>query len=558
MNPIIILPEAVIQILQELEEVGYDAYVVGGYVRDQILNNETGNTIADDFDFATSATPEELKQVFINDKIFSYGEKHGTLTIRRNGVNYEFTTFREEEGYSDGRRPDKVTFVRDLSTDLGRRDFTVNAFALNKDGTIIDHYNGLEDLDNRIIRSVGDPVKRLQEDSLRIFRAIRFAVKLGFNIEEKTKEAIRENRNLVLEHQLSGERIFTELNLIIKNLPRGVMLLHELNLFSILFPEFGDNEDIDWLFQLLKNRKYQDNQPSSDVVNWAILLHYLLKDVNSYDLQSKVQNIFTRFPGMGNEKIEYITHLLIYVRSLFNIVNLNKEVLQSVILTIIDTLNPKTNPREFLNTVIKLLRIVDDRWGITNIEKLENDISDILPKLELKMPLNGKDLISNGFSGRAVGILLKLLKFQFINDGNLNTKHLLNYINHFNYNRSILILENYLINYQLNPEEVLDDFVIESLISKMKSEYQILTNKDHKVIIELQKINLQFITPFLRGIKKKNVLLYSKGQLEEKISDSIKYSEISQFGLKHMNKKSIETLTNLNIVDPQTIIFNVK
>ncbi|MFV2015474.1 MAG: polynucleotide adenylyltransferase, partial [Candidatus Heimdallarchaeota archaeon] len=246
------IPEAVIKIIKELEIHGYSAYLVGGYVRDKILNSDVNSTIAEDFDIATSATPEEIKNVFPNDKIFSYGERHGTVTLRRSRINYEITTFREEEGYSDGRRPDNVTFIRDLTTDLARRDFTVNAFALEMDGSIIDHFDGLADLENKLIRAVGDPVKRLQEDSLRIFRAIRFAVKLGFNIEEDTKKAILDNRHLILEHELSGERIFSELNGILKNLPRGVMLLHDLGLLPILFSDYSTYANIDWLFRLLK------------------------------------------------------------------------------------------------------------------------------------------------------------------------------------------------------------------------------------------------------------------------------------------------------------------
>ena len=160
------IPEAVIEIIQELEKHKHTAYLVGGYVRDQILSSLDKTHITEDFDLATSATPEEIKTIFPNDNIFTYGERHGTVTLRRIGINYELTTFREEEGYSDGRRPDKVTFIRDLTTDLARRDFTVNSFAVEKDGSIIDYYNGLNDLDNKLIRAVGDPVKRLQEDSV--------------------------------------------------------------------------------------------------------------------------------------------------------------------------------------------------------------------------------------------------------------------------------------------------------------------------------------------------------------------------------------------------------
>ncbi|MCE7734789.1 MAG: hypothetical protein GPJ54_07935 [Candidatus Heimdallarchaeota archaeon] len=552
------IPKAVVEIIQELEKHKHTAYLVGGYVRDQILSSEDIPHITEDFDLATSATPEEIKLIFPDDKIFAYGERHGTVTLRRDGINYELTTFREEEGYSDGRRPDKVTFIRDLTTDLARRDFTINSFALEKDGSIIDYFNGLNDLENKIVRAVGDPVKRLQEDSLRIFRAIRFAVKLGFNIEEDTKKAIIENRHLILEHQLSGERIFVELNGIMKNLPRGVMMLHDLGLLEILFRDYNTHEHIDWLFGLLEDRKYQDNQPTSDLINWGILLHYILEDIPSNKLPSKVKDIFTKYPGMGNDKIGYILQLIQFVRSFYNIVNLDSEVVYSVTYEINEILNPNTNSKQFFTDVIKLLKILDDRWGNTNIENLEKIVKGFIPKLEHTMPLDGKDLMSIGYNGKSVGLLLKYLKLIHHQDLQKDKFHLLDYINNFDFKRSIFILKDYLAKYNLNPEEELENFVMESLIVKMRTEYQLVASPERTIVVEVDKKFISFIDPFLKGLGRKAILINSQEELPENVIAEFDTLKIKHIRFKYHNIESIETLLELSLTDQNTIIFNVK
>ncbi|MHA2029929.1 MAG: CCA tRNA nucleotidyltransferase [Candidatus Kariarchaeaceae archaeon] len=552
------IPETVVKIIEQLEAHEYPAFLVGGYVRDQILHSDDNPQITEDFDIATSATPREIKEIFHEDKIFAYGEKHGTLTIRRSGINYEITTFREEEGYSDGRRPDKVTFIRDLSTDLARRDFTVNAFALDKDGSIIDYFGGQDDIEKKLIRAVGNPVKRLQEDSLRIFRAVRFAVRLGFNIEDETKNAIRENRHLILEHQLSGERIFFELNQIIKNLPRGVMLLHELDLLPILFANYSGNESIDWLFNLLKNRRYQDNQPTTELVNWGIFLHYIFQNIVSSELISDVKDIFIRYPGLGNNKIDYVTHLLLYVRSFYNIVNLNDKVLGSVILSICGTLNPHTNHQQFFADVIKLLRILDDRWGSSNIDNLEKSIEKILSDLQIILPLNGNDLISIGYNGSTVGVLLKLAKSIFLQDTSRDKFHLLDYINTLDRERSHFVMENYLNGYDLKPDEILDEFVMESLLDKMKNEYRMHRYHNDAVVIEIKSEHIIFIGPFLRGFNEKKILVNSQDELNPEITKHLDDLGVKHIGFKYSKKRSIQALNDLSLTDPSTIIFNVK
>ncbi|GGI62928.1 CCA tRNA nucleotidyltransferase [Limosilactobacillus caviae] len=189
-------------VLQKIEAAGYEAYFVGGCVRDTILHDEIH-----DIDIATSAYPSEIKAIF--NHTVDTGIEHGTVMILDHGTGYETTTFRTESGYQDFRRPDKVTFVRSLNEDLQRRDFTINALALREDGEVIDLFNGLADLQKRLIRAVGDPNERFHEDALRMMRAVRFASKLDFVIDVPTLKGIKENAPLLAK--IAVERIRVEL-----------------------------------------------------------------------------------------------------------------------------------------------------------------------------------------------------------------------------------------------------------------------------------------------------------------------------------------------------------
>ncbi|MGN9009538.1 CCA tRNA nucleotidyltransferase [Lactobacillus amylovorus] len=198
------LPEIFVKampVLRTLEDAGFEAYFVGGSVRDVLLHRHVH-----DVDITTSAYPEEVKELF--DKSIDTGIKHGTVTVLYGGESYEITTFRTESGYQDFRRPDHVTFVQNLDEDLKRRDFTINALAMDMHGDIVDLFNGIEDLKNHIIRAVGNPEKRFHEDALRMMRAVRFMSQLEFKLEEKTEQAIKDNHELL--KKISVERIREE------------------------------------------------------------------------------------------------------------------------------------------------------------------------------------------------------------------------------------------------------------------------------------------------------------------------------------------------------------
>ena len=198
----IVIPEQVNSILESIQKAGYEAYVVGGCVRDALLGREPH-----DWDITTSALPTEVKNVF--PRTVDTGLQHGTVTVLCRGTGYEVTTFRVDGVYEDGRHPKEVTFTPSLKEDLRRRDFTINAMAYNNASGLVDLFGGQQDLENGVVRAVGDPVQRFTEDALRIMRAIRFSAQLGYEIEPgtlKAAEILAPNLQ-----KISSERIREEL-----------------------------------------------------------------------------------------------------------------------------------------------------------------------------------------------------------------------------------------------------------------------------------------------------------------------------------------------------------
>ena len=224
------IPQKAEQILHILNEAGYEAYVVGGCVRDSILDRVPG-----DWDITTSALPEQVKELF--HRTVDTGIQHGTVTVMMGKEGFEVTTYRVDGEYHDGRHPDAVTFTRSLEEDLKRRDFTINAMAYHPGHGLVDLFGGMEDINRKIIRCVGDPVERFTEDALRMLRAVRFSAQLGFTVEENTKAALaRMSGNL--EH-VSAERIQTELvKLLVSDHPDYLRTAWETGLTREFLPEF--------------------------------------------------------------------------------------------------------------------------------------------------------------------------------------------------------------------------------------------------------------------------------------------------------------------------------
>lgn len=224
------MPEAVKEIIGVLETAGFEAFAVGGCVRDALLGR-----IPADWDVTTSALPEEVKALF--KRTIDTGIQHGTVTVMKDHTGYEVTTYRIDGEYEDARHPKEVSFTASLIEDLKRRDFTINAMAYNDRAGLVDAFDGIGDLERKIIRCVGDPKERFQEDALRMMRAIRFSAQLGFTVEEKTKEAIRELCGNL--QKISAERIRTELvKLLTSEHPDYLRAAYETGITAVVLPEF--------------------------------------------------------------------------------------------------------------------------------------------------------------------------------------------------------------------------------------------------------------------------------------------------------------------------------
>lgn len=224
------MPRDVRKIIHTLEEAGFEAFAVGGCVRDAVLGR-----VPADWDITTSAMPEEVKGLF--DRTIDTGIQHGTVTVMKDHVGYEVTTYRVDGEYEDARHPKEVSFTSNLVEDLKRRDFTINAMAYNDRAGLVDEFDGIGDLENHVIRCVGNPIDRFGEDALRMLRAVRFSAQLGFYIDEATKAAITELA-LNLE-KISAERIQAELvKLLISDHPDYLRVAYETGITAVVLPEF--------------------------------------------------------------------------------------------------------------------------------------------------------------------------------------------------------------------------------------------------------------------------------------------------------------------------------
>ena len=254
---IIDLPKNVENIIGSLEEHGFEGFAVGGCVRDSLLKKTPK-----DWDITTDALPVDMKKIF--KKTFDTGIAHGTVTVLMDGVGYELTTYRIDGDYSDGRHPDSVSFSKNLSEDLCRRDFTINAMAYSNKKGIVDLFDGRKDLQNGIIRAVGDAKKRFDEDALRMLRAVRFAAQLGFKIDDDTFEAIKEKAKLL--SNVSKERIFVELNKsLCGDFAQNIKMVYTSGLYRYIGKEFAKLDENIYNF-------YPRKFPNKKHMYWAAFL----------------------------------------------------------------------------------------------------------------------------------------------------------------------------------------------------------------------------------------------------------------------------------------------
>ncbi|MGH4124197.1 MAG: CCA tRNA nucleotidyltransferase [Clostridium sp.] len=429
------IPNDVKMILDTLKSNGYESYIVGGSIRDFI----NGTSMPKDYDIATNALPEEIIKLF--DKTVPTGIKHGTVTVMIGGEGFEVTTYRVDGEYLDSRRPEEVTFVSNLKEDLARRDFTINAMAFNEQQGVIDYFGGIEDLNNKIIRAVGEPNKRFQEDALRMLRAIRFAARLDFQIEEKTLKAISANANLILN--ISSERTRDELCkiLVSNNSTKALRLLEETKILEFILPELqktvGFNQknphhDKD-VFQ--HTLAVMENCPRSLNLRIAALLHDIAKpDCFTID-KSGVGHFY------GHDKKGVILCQQILRRLKFD-----NESISEISILVNEHMNVLAKPtdasvKRLINRVS--VDLVGDLFTLQRADALGSpfpeirleEISRVEEKataiLESKVPLSIKDLSINGGdlmrecslkTGKEIGDMLRFLLDKTLENPELNSK----------------------------------------------------------------------------------------------------------------------------------------
>lgn len=298
------MPAAVNMIIEVLQQRGYEAFAVGGCVRDSILGR-----IPDDWDITTSASPYQIKELF--QRTVDTGLQHGTVTVMVGNTGYEVTTYRIDGEYEDGRHPKEVLFTSNLTEDLKRRDFTINAMAYSQEQGLIDAFGGMDDMQNKIIRCVGDPWKRFGEDALRILRAVRFAAQLGFVIEEKTKQAIVELAPTLVK--ISAERIQTEMvKLLISDRPQLWKTVYETGITKIIMPEF------DRMMETEQNNPHHIGTVGEHTLlaltkvekNKVLRLTMLLHDLGKYETRTTDEQGTDHFYGHGKAGEELAKKIL--------------------------------------------------------------------------------------------------------------------------------------------------------------------------------------------------------------------------------------------------------
>ena len=270
------LKKEVFIVLKRLNDHGYEAFLVGGATRNYLLNKPIL-----DYDITTNARTNSIKMIFEDYKVNDIGKKHGTVAIIINNIVIEITPYRHETDYIDHRHPSKIDFNASLKQDLKRRDFTINSLCMDKDKNIIDYFNGIDDLNNKLIKAIGNPKIRFNEDGLRILRAIRFKAKLNFEIEEKTNTQIHKSKDLL--NYISEERKKDEL-LQILSCKNGFKTINEyLDVFNTFIP-----------FKFIKRKRNNFSNPIHS-------LAYLLKDIDNINLKQL---------KYSNQEIELIKHLI--------------------------------------------------------------------------------------------------------------------------------------------------------------------------------------------------------------------------------------------------------
>ena len=425
------IPENIKFILQKLNSGGYESYLVGGCVRNYLLNIPIK-----DYDVATDAVPNKIIEIFKDYTTVSVGKKFGTVVVVINDENIEITTYRKESGYTDGRHPENVFFSTNIEDDLSRRDFTVNAMAYSEKSGLIDLYGGVSDLKDKILRTVGNPRTRIREDYLRIMRMIRFSATLGFKPEEYLLNVCREEKNGI--KKISKERIASELNsiLISDNVKYGFDLLKEIEMLGIILPEIQamvgfDQKNANHNLDLYEHSLNTVSLTKPDLVTRIAALFHDVGKLETFKLNDRGE-----FSFIGHEKVSgEIAKKVLKSYNYSNYIKNNVFLLINAHMCCLNTYTKK-NIRKLLRklreeNVMRLfdLQTADIMSTVNkNLENIENGkrilnevISEKNPIFIKDMKINGNDLISLGYpEGKEIGLILRKLNEKVLKNPELN------------------------------------------------------------------------------------------------------------------------------------------
>lgn len=427
-------------VLNRLNEAGYEAYLVGGSVRDFLLNKHNK-----DIDITTNAIPEEVKRIFVDFPVIDTGIKHGTVTILYKNLPIEITTYRIDGEYQDSRHPKEVKFTSSLKEDLSRRDFTINAMAYNNE--LIDYYGGRDDLKNKMLRAVGNPNKRFEEDALRILRGLRFASNLGFSIEEKTILAMRENKLLL--KNISSERIQNELNAILLGDYVKDVMLDYYDIFAVILPEIVpcigfDQRNSHHIYDVYTHIIVAVSSAVKDKIVRLTLLFHDLGKPESFSLDENGNGHFYRHAEKSEVIARNILNRLKYdnesKRQILTLVRYHDAILQDDVKQVKRWLN-----RLGEDMFRKLIEVqIGDNFAqhpkhrdrqvrLNNIKKLIDQIIAENNCFSLRqLAVNGYDMIELGYEKFQIKSALQYLLNAVINNEVENERDkLIKYLNYF-------------------------------------------------------------------------------------------------------------------------------
>ena len=427
-----LLPDSAAACVKRLENAGFAAYAVGGCVRDACLG-----LTPHDYDLCTAATPAEMKAIFADHTLVLAGEKHGTVGVVMDGEVVEITTFRTEGDYRDNRHPDRVEFVTDIEKDLSRRDFTVNAMAYSPTRGLCDPFGGREDLRNGILRAVGDAETRFREDSLRILRGVRFAVRFRLTPEEKTEKAMADLSGLM--ENLARERVFSELDGLLPHL-RAEDLIRYSTVLCAVIPELKETLGFDQrthhhIYDIYTHTaQVVAGVPATSVLRWAALLHDIGKPA-CFTLDENGCGHFYGHAKVSAEMANTVLHRLKAPTALRSRVE-RLIALHMTPLTADKKLLRRRVAQHGFETVYDLLRLQESDvkgTGVTENALSFAGVEEILKEIEAEnacltlkdLAISGHDLMALGFSGPAIGKTQRYLLEQVLEERLPNEKEAL-------------------------------------------------------------------------------------------------------------------------------------